>query len=180
MQPASGCYQYFLETAKHALCLSTNSTYFPIAGHHISAGVRKIFNHKTAPVERGGVGAGFDEAHLPKPYTQTQAVVIKPNTPTAVLRMARGLHQRAQRSHEETTLSKIIESLGELCQQRRGKSQKKVTLDGNEILSIIQDLVLEYKDHETPEKTVCSTASSRKFHGTLCVVCTPRRCDPRY
>ena len=156
----------------------TDSTYFPIAGEHISAGVRNIFHKKTALLAQGW--ARFDEADLPRPYTQTQAVVMKPNTPTAVLRMAGGPHQRAQRSHEETTFSEIIGSLAKGCQQRGGKSQKKVTIDGDEIWSIIQDLDLEYKDYETPEKTVFSTASSRKFHGTLCVVWTPPRCDPRY
>ena len=60
-------------------------------------------------------GAGCDEADLPKPYTQTRAMVMKPNTPTTVLRMAGDLHQRAQRSHEETTLGEIIASLAELC-----------------------------------------------------------------
>ena len=105
---------------------------------------------------------------------------MKPDTPTAVLRMAGGLYQRAQRSHEETTFEKIIGRLAELCQQRGGKSQKKVTLEGDEIWSIIQDLGMEYKDYETPEKTVCSIASSRKFHGTRCVVWTPRQCDPQF
>ena len=71
----------------------------------------------------------------------------KPNTPTAMLGMAGGLHQQAQRSHEETTFGEIIGSLEELCQQRGGKSQKKVTLDGDEIWDIIQDLGLEYKDY---------------------------------
>ena len=67
-------------------------------------------------------GGGFDEADLPKPYTQTQAVVTKPDTPTAVLRMAGGLHQRAHRSHEETIFSEIIGSLAKRCEQRGGKS----------------------------------------------------------
>ena len=74
-------------------------------------------------------GAWFDEVDLPKPYTHTQAVVMKPDTPTAVLRMAGGLHQQAQRSHEETTLSEIIGSLAKHYQQRGGQSHKKVTLD---------------------------------------------------
>ena len=64
--------------------------YIPVAGQHISAGAREIFNLKTAPVAQGG--GGFDEVDLPKPYTQTQAVVMKPDTPTSVLRMAAGLH----------------------------------------------------------------------------------------
>ena len=81
----------------------------------------------------GGGGAGFDEADLRKPYTQPQAVVMKPDSPTAMMRMARGLHQRAQRSHEETTFSEIIGSVADLCRQRGGKSQEKVTLDADEI-----------------------------------------------
>ena len=78
--------------------------YFPFAGQHISAGVREIFNQKTTLVAQGG--GGFDAAHLPKPYTQAQAVVMKPDTHTAGLRMAGGLHERVQRSHEETESSK--------------------------------------------------------------------------
>ena len=69
--------------------------------------------------------------------------------------MAARLNQRAQHSHEETTFSEIIGSLAEMCQQTRGKSQKKVkkvTLNGDEIWSSIQDLGLEYKDYNTPKK----------------------------
>ena len=53
-QPASGCYQFFWRQQKDALCLSTDSTYFPIAGQHISACVCEIFNHKKAPLAQGG------------------------------------------------------------------------------------------------------------------------------
>ena len=109
-------------------------------------------NQKTALVAQGGGGGGVNEADLPKPYTQTKAVVMKPDTPTTVLRMATGLHQPTQRSPEETTFNEIIGSLAELCHQREGKSQKNWTLNGDEIWSIIQGPSLEYKECETPEK----------------------------
>ena len=48
--------------------------------------------------------------------------------------------------------SEIIGRPAELCQQRGGKTKKKVPLDGDETLSIIEDRGLEYKDYETPEK----------------------------
>ena len=85
-----------------------------------------------APVAQGG-GGGVAEVDLPKPYTHTQAVVIKLDTPTAVLRMAGGLHQRADRSPEETMFSDIIGNLAELCQHRGGKDKKKVTPDADEM-----------------------------------------------
>ena len=40
-----------------------------------------------------------------------------------------------------------------------------MTLNGDEIWSIIQDVGLEYKDYQTPEKMACSAAGIRKFHG---------------
>ena len=137
-------------------------------GQHISAGVREIFNHKTATLAQGG--GGFDEADPPNPYTQTKAVVMKPDTPIAMRRMAGGVHQRVQRSHEETTFSKIIGSLAELCQRSGEKTKKKVILDGDEIWSIIQCVGLEYKDCETHDKTVCSAAGSRKFDAAVFVI----------
>ena len=56
-KPASGCYQFFLETVK-TCALSTDSAYLPIAGQHISAGVHEIFNQKMAPMAQGGGGGG--------------------------------------------------------------------------------------------------------------------------
>ena len=52
-----------------------------------------------------------------------------------------------------------------------------MTLDGDEIQSIIQDLGLEYKDYETPKKTVCSIAINRKFDAIVSFVATLRRCN---
>ena len=106
--------------------------------------------------------------------THRHAMVMNPGTPTAVQRMAGGLHHGAQRSHEETALSEIIGSRAKPCRQRGGKTKKKVTLDGDEMWSIIRDVGPEYKDDETPKKTVCSTASNWKFDATLSVVRTPR------
>ena len=101
---------------------------------------------------------------------------MKPDTPTALLRTR--FAPASPGSHEETTCSEIIGSLAEVCQQRGGKNKNKVTLDGDEIWSIIQDLGVEHKCHETSQKTVCSTASFKKFDVTLFVVRTPQRCDP--
>ena len=116
--------------------------------------VKELWLALTSPIEEGGQAVG--ESVAPREMRFIHAVILREDTPVEICRLAAGLHQRAQSEFCETTFSEVAAAFLQRCAEiviRTG--QKYATPDAREILEVVTDFGVPYKEYMDIDTTVC-------------------------